>query len=188
METARVILVTGLPGTGKTTLARKLAKRYALPFIAKDAIKEPLLDVVGATDAAQSRRLSDASFAVMFNLARDLCAGGASVLLEGNFRPGEHEHALSQVLAPRAAEPHTVSVCQILCTCDESERLARLARRRGDASRHAGHRDIDLVSAPPAPRGATFLDMQGARLIYDGADDRTLLAEFEHWWNSRTIS
>src|SRR5690349_7421308 len=91
MRESRVILITGLPATGKTTLARTVAARYGLPLVAKDLIKEPLLDVLGASDAAQSRRLSDASFAILFAIARELHAAGVDMLLEGNFRPGEHE-------------------------------------------------------------------------------------------------
>ncbi len=58
-----VLLVTGLPATGKTTLARALAHALVLPVLAKDQIKEPLLELLGAADRAASRRLSDASFA-----------------------------------------------------------------------------------------------------------------------------
>ena len=55
-----VFLVTGLPATGKTTLARALAHALAAPLLSKDCIKEPLLEVLGAPDAHTSRRLSDA--------------------------------------------------------------------------------------------------------------------------------
>jgi predicted kinase len=91
LKCASPTLITGLPGTGKSTLARSLARHFALPLICKDTIKEPLLDVIGAADRSASRRLSDASFAVMFALARDCLRAGTDVILEGNFRPGEHE-------------------------------------------------------------------------------------------------
>jgi predicted kinase len=94
----KLLLVTGLPASGKSTVARLLARRYGAPLIAKDAIKEPLFDVLGADSAAHSRKLSDASFAVMFALTRDLLAAGVSVVLEGNFRAGEHEDALRTVI------------------------------------------------------------------------------------------
>jgi predicted kinase len=93
-----LILITGLPGTGKSTLARMIASRYGLPLICKDTIKEPLFDVIGASHRAGSRRLSDASFAVMFALARE-CLGGTDLILEGNFRVGEHEPAVEAVMA-----------------------------------------------------------------------------------------
>jgi predicted kinase len=43
-----VILVNGLPGAGKTTLARVLSRRLGLPLFSKDTIKEAHADVLGA--------------------------------------------------------------------------------------------------------------------------------------------
>jgi predicted kinase len=43
-----VILVNGLPASGKTTLARALAHRLRLPLFSKDVIKEAHAEVFGA--------------------------------------------------------------------------------------------------------------------------------------------
>lgn len=50
MSKISLIIITGLPGTGKTTLGRKLAEEFRLPFISKDDIKEFLFDNLGWKD------------------------------------------------------------------------------------------------------------------------------------------
>ena len=42
-----LLVVTGLPCTGKTTLGKYLASQLKLPFIHKDGIKETLFDLLG---------------------------------------------------------------------------------------------------------------------------------------------
>jgi predicted kinase len=163
MTARRVFLVTGLPATGKTTVARALARDLAAPLLSKDAIKESLFDTLGAADRAASRRLSDASFAVLFALASAHLPLLGTVVLEGNFRPGEHEPVLRALLAAHAP----VSCTQVLCRVPEPLRQERLAARAADAARHPGHRDGAWVAQAPVS-GDAFLDIAGPRLVLAG--------------------
>lgn len=160
MRLARWIVVTGLPATGKSTLARVIAARYGLPVIAKDRIKEQLLDVLPPQDDAASRRLSDASFAVLFALAADLAESRVDAVLEGNFRPDEHERAF-------AAAGGAEVVAQVLCRVPEELRRERLAARAADPARHPGHRDAAWVAAG-SRSGDRFLGLPGRQVVYDG--------------------
>ena len=164
-----VFLVTGLPACGKTTFARALAAALAAPLLMKDGIKEPLLDILGAADPAASRRLSDASFAVLFALAHEQLAAVGTVVLEGNFRPGEHERAVRALLARRALH----SCTQILCRVPEPLRQGRLQARATEQTRHPGHRDAAWATQAGV-RGDAFLDLDGPRYVHDGATSAPL--------------
>jgi predicted kinase len=154
MRKFSLLIITGLPGTGKTTLASGFARRHHVPLICKDTIKESLPGVLVA-GAPESRELSNISFAVMFSLARELLSLGGSLILEGNFRAGEHEKSLLAALPADAP-----NIIQVLCQAEEDERRARILQR----PRHAGHlhvHQLDRVAACDA-----FLELPGERHLY----------------------
>jgi predicted kinase len=178
-----LLIVTGLPATGKTMLARQLAQRYGVALIGKDAIKEPLLDAFAPVDRNHARRLSDVSFAVLFSIARELMNAGAAAILEGNFRPGEHEAPL-RAIAPSSS-------AQILCRAAEKDRRARLAARQYDTSRHRGHRDAEQIDGSFA--GDRFLDIPGEQFVFEsiglGASAQPpLLEKIDRWWHASNQS
>ncbi len=76
-----VVLVNGLSGAGKTTLARALSVELGLPLFSKDAIKETLADHLGGDylrDGAAAGRLGAAASETMWSLLAD--APGGAVL------------------------------------------------------------------------------------------------------------
>ena len=82
------ILVTGIPASGKSTLARALGEELRLPVISKDSLKELLFDHVGFRSREEKVRLGNASMEIMYAVAGQLMRAGQPFLLENNF-----EHA-----------------------------------------------------------------------------------------------
>src|SRR4029450_8035533 len=85
MTERRIVLVSGSPAAGKTSLARPLARLLGLPLIAKDDIKETLVDVLGDHDGDLGwwRRVGGASMELLWKLAER----APPAVLEANFRP-----------------------------------------------------------------------------------------------------
>jgi glucokinase len=71
-----VVLVNGIPGSGKTTLSRSLAAELGFPLLAKDTVKESLFDSLGIVDQAWSRTIGVASMGVIWALVGQLPGPG----------------------------------------------------------------------------------------------------------------
>jgi predicted kinase len=132
-----LVVVTGMPSSGKTTVAEGLSARLVLPLVAKDEIKESLYESLGADDVAASARLGAAAYGLIFDLARTTLASGVSLIVEANFFR-DQEPDFASLPEHRLAQLHCHAPLPVL--------LDRYASR----SRHAGHQDAEKIKELPA--------------------------------------
>jgi uncharacterized protein len=130
-----LVLVAGLPGTGKSTLGQHLATRAGFRVLRSDEIRKELAGVP-ATEAPPALRevlyttaWTDRTYAECLRRAEAVLFAGERVLVDANFR--EEARRLPFV---EATARWAVPVLFLLCRAAPEVVRARLADRRGDAS------------------------------------------------------
>jgi predicted kinase len=129
-----LVIVTGPPASGKTTLGRMLAMRLDMPFLYKDGIKETLFDTLGWSDRDWSRRLGVATYALLFHLLEMELAARRSLVIESNF---DAERAGPSFLALR--QRYEFRPVQVCCVAEGAVLLERVRLRVTTGARHPGH-------------------------------------------------
>lgn len=131
-----LIIVSGLPASGKTTVGRRIATDLRLPFIHRDGLKETLFDSLSWSDRDWSRRLGGASWALLYHVADALLAAGTSFVIESNFDPAR---ATAELREMQSLHPFTP--VQVVCTAAGPTLVERYRRRFETGERHPGHLD-----------------------------------------------
>jgi predicted kinase len=137
------VLVAGWPGSGKSTLAAALAPELGLPLLAKDEIKEALMEGLGRPETVDaSQRLGKAAVLAMLRVART-CPGA---VLDSTWF--DYALPLARALPGQLIE--------VRCTVPVD--LARARYRARTGRRHAGHLDAarsdqELWGEPSRPLG-----------------------------------
>jgi predicted kinase len=164
----KVIIVTGLPCTGKTTLARRLSADLKLPLIAKDNIKETLFDTLGWSDREWSRKLGMATMRLLYMWVEEELAAGRSFIVECNFK-AEYDTPIFLELMER----YPFTPFQIICYTEGPILLERWKVRAASGERHPGHVDhLTLEEFMPLLRSGknTPLDVGGVVYTIDTTD------------------
>jgi predicted kinase len=135
-----VVIITGAPASGKSTLGPPLARSLDLPYLSKDLFKESLFETLGVSDRAWSQRLGAASMELLFKSAAAVLEAGQSLAVESNFHPH-----LSASEFRALAERYHCRFIQILCTASGKTLVERFERRVLAGHRHPGHADADTL-------------------------------------------
>jgi predicted kinase len=127
-----VIAVGGAPGSGKTTLARKLGADLHVPVLVRDEIKEGMHVTARSVRPEEVHRFAEVAFATFWSTVRDLARAGVSVVAEAAFH---RDRAGADLEA-------TAEVADLLLVWCRVEPEVALARYRARAPlRHPAHAD-----------------------------------------------
>ncbi|MGI0051813.1 MAG: AAA family ATPase [Nitrososphaeraceae archaeon] len=119
-----IIVICGLPGTGKTFLANKLSSYVNATVLSTDKLRKELFEK--PTYTPWERTLI---YDVLFLLAKYLHSSGISCILDGTFNMEKSRSEVKEILNLRDEQFHIIE-----CVCPEDIILTRLLLRKDDYS------------------------------------------------------
>jgi len=128
----QLILMSGLSGSGKTTVARYLARQLGAIHLRSDAVRKHLagipLDQAGG-DQLYTSAMSQKTYGRLLELGIKLASQGFPVILDAKYdRQGTRQEAIALI------QGHQLPVKIIHCTAPEKVLRDRLLSRTGDIS------------------------------------------------------
>lgn len=141
MNQPLLIVVTGRPGAGKTTLAHTLAREIRCPCLCRDEFKEGRVNTEGSDHVVLGKEANWALYETFFQAIELLLRRGITLVAEAAF-----QHKL---WAPKL-EP-LQALCRlriVVCTVDPQTARARfIARGLADPNRERFHGDRAVQAA-----------------------------------------
>lgn len=133
----RLLLINGVPASGKSSVARQVASLGPWPLLGLDTIKEALFAQLGTGDRDYNRQLGRASYQAMFNLAADF-PEAVTIVMDAwfGFQPVEVLHSHMQTVGE-------CSVLQVWCHAPPEIIGERYAARV--SGRSEGHLGLEYV-------------------------------------------
>lgn len=187
LRRGRVVLlvVSGMPGTGKSTLAAEIGARLGWDVLRSDEIRRQLVAPgrpgplrADLFPGAYADAVTERTYGAMLERAAQWLGLGRCVILDATFSAPRQRQAVEQ-LARRAAAELAVTRCQVppemalhrirargaegSDVSGADEEVARAMARRGGTAQWPGALDLDTSgpAAPVAERVVEVLDLRG---------------------------
>ena len=130
-----LLVVTGRPGAGKTTLSERLSREWCLPLLSRDRIKEGYVHTMGVPGDQLPDSGNPETNAAFFDALSLLLDRGVSCIAEAAF-----QHRLWSLYLPPFLEKADARI--LICTLDGQSALDRfLERGMADPGRLRFHGD-----------------------------------------------
>lgn len=118
----KCIIVTGRPGSGKTTLASRLGELLWMPVISRDAIKEGYINTYGISHDQLPPNANATVSNFFFEIVNQYLAGKVSIVIEAAFQHKVWEPRMTKIAELGA--PYIV-VCSVNATVAARRHLQR---------------------------------------------------------------
>lgn len=129
------IIVTGRPGSGKTTLSKKLGQRLHMPVISRDEIKEGFVTTFGIGHEQLPPTTNETVSNFFFEVVCHYLANSVSIVIEAAF-----QHAIWERSMPRLLQLSSPYI--LICAVDGAIAAQRhLQRGLDDPGREFYHGD-----------------------------------------------
>jgi predicted kinase len=130
----KIVVIFGLMGTGKTTLAAALGKELGWPVVHSDAVRKTLAGLTPTTPTPEefgkgiySEEFSRHTYGEMLNQAAAYLREGKSVILDGSYK-----RAAERDLVKQLAERNGAAAIFLYCVCPVAVVKERLGLRAKD--------------------------------------------------------
>jgi predicted kinase len=160
------VVLSGMPGAGKTTLGWQLSRRLHVPFVCRDDIKSGLHVTHDEEIVSDPWRYADQAFECFYGVARDLLRAGVSLVCEAAFHAGRSEPDLVRL-------DELALMVHVRVTTPAAVSLPRYRQRALDGLRHPSHHDLrfaDEMEAGRKPVDVYDLRLPCPTVDVDGSD------------------
>lgn len=121
---SKLIIVCGLPGSGKTLFARALSKETGIVCLHKDSIKDVLFEGLRLSTVEESKRIGKPSIDIMLHLAKQQIENGIDIIIEAPFNFPEDYGLFTEW-----ENQYGVELFSVICYVDTEERRRRIEAR-----------------------------------------------------------